>query len=324
MNTTDIVIRDPFILADGGRYYLYGTRSETAWGHGDGFDVYESSDLEDWTGPKEIFHRPDDFWADKEFWAPECIRKGDRYYLIATFGTEGKPKGIQILESGRPDGPFKLLTPAPVTPKDWNCLDGTVYTNDLDESWLVFSHGFPQEPGGAIMAARLLDDMTGLASQPQTLFHAEDAPWTRPIPFAKEEFGLDGDNYFSDGPYLFYNDSRQLCMLWSSWSERGYAMGISVSESGIAGPWHHAPKAAYYGGGHGMVFRKETGEEYVVWHAPNEALKEHPRFMMMNEFADGVLEYITVEAPYGALCKDPDSPEDSDRALSELPSETVL
>ena len=77
MNTTDIVIRDPFILADGGRYYLYGTRSETAWGHGDGFDVYESSDLEDWTGPKEIFHRPDDFWADKEFWAPECIRKGN-------------------------------------------------------------------------------------------------------------------------------------------------------------------------------------------------------------------------------------------------------
>ena len=110
MKTTDIVIRDPFILADDGRYYLYGTRSETAWGHGDGFDVYESSNLEDWTGPKEIFHRPDHFWADKEFWAPECIRKGGRYYLIATFGTEGKPKGIQILESSSPEGPFTLLT----------------------------------------------------------------------------------------------------------------------------------------------------------------------------------------------------------------------
>ena len=127
--------------------------------------------------------------------------------------------------------------------------------------------------------------MTGLASEPQTLFHAEDAPWTRSIPFAKEEFGLDGDNYFSDGPYLFYNDSRQLCMLWSSWSERGYAMGISVSESGITGPWHHAPKAAYYGGGHGMVFQTNAGEEYVVWHAPNEAQKEHPRFMLMEEFS---------------------------------------
>ena len=170
MNTKDIVIRDPFILADEGKYYLYGTRSETAWGHGDGFDVYESSDLEEWTGPAEIFRRPADFWADKEFWAPECIRKGDKYYLIATFGTEGKPKGIQILESDTPAGPFALLTECPITPKDWNCLDGTVYTDASGTSWLVFSHSFPQEPGGAITAARLSDDMTRLVSEEITIF----------------------------------------------------------------------------------------------------------------------------------------------------------
>ena len=284
MNTKDIVIRDPFILADEGKYYLYGTRSETAWGHGDGFDVYESSDLEEWTGPAEIFRRPANFWADKEFWAPECIRKGDKYYLIATFGTEGKPKGIQILESDTPAGPFALLTECPITPKDWNCLDGTVYTDASGTSWLVFSHSFPQEPGGAITAARLSDDMTRLVSEPQTLFHAQDAAWTRPIPFAKEEFGLDGDNYFSDGPYLFYNKSGKLCMLWSSWSERGYAMGISVSEDGINGPWIHSQEAAYYGGGHGMVFRENSGESNVLWHAPNEALHEHPRLMPLDQF----------------------------------------
>ena len=238
MNTKDIVIRDPFILADEGKYYLYGTRSETAWGHGDGFDVYESSDLEEWTGPAEIFRRPADFWADKEFWAPECIRKGDKYYLIATFGTEGKPKGIQILESDTPAGPFALLTECPITPKDWNCLDGTVYTDASGTSWLVFSHSFPQEPGGAITAARLSDDMT-----------------------------------------------RR--MLWSSWSERGYAMGISVSEDGITGPWIHGEKAAYYGGGHGMVFNGNSGESYVLWHAPNEALHEHPRLMPLDQFAGG-------------------------------------
>jgi hypothetical protein len=287
MNIKDIVIRDPFILVDDGSYYLYGTRSETAWGHGNGFDVYESSDLENWTGPVEIFHRPDSFWADKEFWAPECIRKGRKYYLTATFGREGKPKRIHILESDTPAGPFALLTECPITPKDWNCLDGTVYTDASGTSWLVFSHSFPQEPGGAITAARLSDDMTRLVSEPQTLFHAQDAAWTRPIPFAKEEFGLDGDNYFSDGPYLFYNRRGKLCMLWSSWSERGYAMGISVSEDGITGPWIHGEKAAYYGGGHGMVFNGNSGESYVMWHAPNEALHEHPRLMPLDQFAGG-------------------------------------
>ena len=214
MNTKDIVIRDPFILADEGRYYLYGTRSETAWGHGDGFDVYESSDLEEWTGPAEIFRRPANFWADKEFWAPECIRKGDKYYLIATFGTEGKPKGIQILESDTPAGPFALLTECPITPKDWNCLDGTVYTDASGTSWLVFSHSFPQEPGGAITAARLSDDMTRLVSEPQTLFHAQDAAWTRPIPFAKEEFEL---NKFRKRNRRFYDLNMEQAHLVASY-----------------------------------------------------------------------------------------------------------
>lgn len=285
MKTQDILIRDPFVLTDEGRYYLYGTRSETAWTHGAGFDVYESEDLENWTGPVEIFHRPEGFWADKEFWAPECIRRDNRYYLIATFGTEGKPKGIQILESASPAGPFCLLTEEPVTPKEWNCLDGTVFTDHGGETWLIFSHGFPQEPEGAIAAAKLSSDMKKLVSEPATLFHAADAPWTRPIPFAKEEFGLDGDNYFSDGPYLFYNSTGRLCMLWSSWSERGYAMGISVSNTGmITGPWSHGEKAAFYDGGHGMVFTKPEGKSYVTWHAPNETLKEHPRFVPLDLF----------------------------------------
>ena len=64
-------------------------------------------------------------------------------------------------------------------------------------------------------------------------------------------------------------------------------MGISVSEDGITGPWIHEEKAAYYGGGHGMVFNGNSGESYVMWHAPNEALHEHPRLMPLDQFAGG-------------------------------------
>ena len=31
MKREEINIRDPFVLVDEGKYYLYGTRSETAW-----------------------------------------------------------------------------------------------------------------------------------------------------------------------------------------------------------------------------------------------------------------------------------------------------
>ena len=48
MKSSDINIRDPFVFVYGGKYYLYGTRSETAFvGQAYGFDAYTSKDLED-------------------------------------------------------------------------------------------------------------------------------------------------------------------------------------------------------------------------------------------------------------------------------------
>ena len=58
MHTSEINIRDPYVLVHDGAYYLYGTRSETCWGPAEGFDCYISRDMENWTGPVEIFKRP--------------------------------------------------------------------------------------------------------------------------------------------------------------------------------------------------------------------------------------------------------------------------
>ena len=101
---------------------MYGTRAETCWGAAEGFDCFKSKDLENWEGPFEIFHKPEDFWADRCFWAPECYEINGKYYLVATFGSE-KHKGIQILQSDTPDGTFQIMTETPLTPDDWNCID---------------------------------------------------------------------------------------------------------------------------------------------------------------------------------------------------------
>jgi len=284
MKRSQISIRDPFILLDKDTYYLYGTRSQTAWTDGTGFDVYVSKDLENWEGPKVIYEKTKDFWADKEYWAPECIKYNDRFYLFATLGSHTKKKGVQVFVSDKPDGNFEPLSQHTLTPEDWNCLDATIYMEG-DKKYMVFSHSLPEEPKGAIMYVELSEDMKEMVSTPETLFYTKDAPWTRPIPFAKEEFGLDGDNYFSDGPYLFYNDKNELCMLWSSWSEKGYAMGVSVSDSGhIEGPWIHQEMPRYFGGGHGMVFADKGGSRFVLWHSPNDFSKERPYFISLEEF----------------------------------------
>ena len=52
MKTEEIRIRDPFNLVHDGKYYLYGTRSETAFrAQAYGFDVDTGTDLKNWERP---------------------------------------------------------------------------------------------------------------------------------------------------------------------------------------------------------------------------------------------------------------------------------
>lgn len=278
MLLSEICIRDPFVLLEGDTYYMYGTRSSTAWTNADGFDVYKSTDLKNWSGAKEIFHNHGQFWASHSYWAPECIKYKGSYYLIATFGGKGRKKGIQFLKSNSPEGIFTPVSQMPVTPEDWECLDGTFYEGENGSPYLIFSHGIPEIPRGALCAAKLKDDFTGFEGEPKVLFYADEAEWTRPIPFAKKEFGIEGPAYFSDGPYIIKKD-RKISLLWSSWSNSGYAMGLSALEGDLFnGSWQHGRQPFVRGGGHGMVFKDKNERMILTYHSPNDRLKEHPVF----------------------------------------------
>lgn len=279
MKTSDIVIRDPFVLLDRGTYYMYGTRSESCWdGPEDSFYCYKSKDLSDWEGPIRIFRKPEGFWADRCYWAPECIRYKGHYYLITTFGSADRKKGIYILYSDSPEGPFTPYSEE-LTPADWTCIDGTVYIEN-DRIFLIYSHSFEDSPDGDICCQELSADLRCSVSQPKLLFSAAAAPWARPVPFAKAEFGMDGDVYFTDGPFLF-RDKGRLYMSWSSWSTRGYAVGLAYSGNGsIDGSWIQIDKPFFpENGGHGMVFRDKNDSLKFTLHFPNDKFHEHPMFI---------------------------------------------
>ena len=291
MNTQDINIRDPFILLHDGVYYLYGTRSETCWGPAEGFDCYASEDLEHWEGPFEIFHRPEGFFADRAYWAPECYFLRGRFYLLTTLGAADRKKGIYLLTADRPTGPF---TPAGgrLTPEDWACIDGTLFLEG-ETPWLIFSHSFEDSPDGDMCAQRLNADLTRAEEEPIKLFSAAEAPWARPVPFAKEEFGKEGDVYFTDGPFLLRGPDGRLLMTWSSWSRAGYAVGVAVSDSGaVAGPWRQLAVPLYpENGGHGMLFHDKDGQLNFTLHDPNDKYLERPRFLRA-ELADGTIRLL--------------------------------
>lgn len=282
----DIHIRDPFIVpvAEEGRYYLYGTTDLNCWaGKATGFNGYASADLEHWDEPFPAFRPAADFWATENFWAPEVHRYDGRYFMFASFKAPSRERGTQVLVADDPHGPFLPHSDGPVTPREWECLDGTLYVDAHGDPWMVFCHEWVQVGDGEMCVMRLSTDLSRAASEPMLLFRASKAPWVRPIDNA--------GNYVTDGPFLHHTRNGELLLLWSSFGDDGYAIGVARSRTGdITGPYTHDP-APLYGkdGGHGMLFHTFTGDLYLTIHTPNTTPDERPILLPVHE-DDGRLQ----------------------------------
>ncbi len=279
MRTDEINIRDPFVLLHAGVYYLYGTRGKTCWGPATGFDVYASADLEEWTGPVSCFENDGSFWADRNYWAPEVHPWRGAFYMFASFKNETRRRGTAILRAETPMGPFVPWSDGPVTPAEWECLDGTFFADGQGMPWMVFCHEWVQAGDGEILAMPLSGDLRASAGKPRLLFTASEAPWVKKLHHSS---GTDG--YVTDGPFIWKaRDGRLLC-LWSSMSASGYTQALAVSDTGrIDSHFSQLPPLFEGDGGHGMLFRRKDGALILTLHSPNEHMKERPRFIPVDQ-----------------------------------------
>ena len=287
LQLSDIRIRDPFVVPveEERAYYLYGTTDAAVWqGEAVGFDAYRSTDLVSWEGSIPVFRPPEGFWATQNYWAPEVHRYRGRYYLFGSFKAPDARRGTQILVADGPRGPYLPLTERPVTPDDWECLDGTLHVEEDGEPWIVFCHEWKQVTDGEMCAMPLTPDLRAPAGEPVVLFRASEAPWVVPV--------NDEGGYVTDGPYLHRAANGELLMLWASYSgERRYSEGLARSESGsVTGPWRHDPEPLFADdGGHGMLFCAFDGRLIMPLHQPNRSPAERARFLDVRE-EDGRLQ----------------------------------
>lgn len=273
MKCDEINIRDPYILVYDDTYYMYGTRAETTFkGEAFGFDVYKSKNLTDWEGPVEIFHRPENFFSKASYWAPEVYFRDGRFYMFATFGSEKKGLGTAVLTADSPEGPFRMWSDGYVTPKDWRCLDGTLYIAKNGKPYMVFCHEWKQVHDGTVCAIPLSDDLKKAVGEPVKLFSASQGK-----PFAMK-FML--RNYVTDGPFLIRTEDGKLHMLWSTVSKTGYVEAMAHSDNDdIDGNWSVDKELLFdHDGGHGMIFKDLNGQYRLVLHYPNTPCQEHPQF----------------------------------------------
>ena len=274
LKNKDINIRDPFVLLWEGKYYLYGTRGKTTWGEADGIDCYISDDLENYEGPIVAFQKPEGFWADRNYWAPEVYAYNGAFYMFASFKNEKECRGTQVLRSEAPQGPFLPISERPVTPRDWECLDGTLFIDQNQKPWMVFCHEWQQITDGTMCAMPLSDDLSSAVGEPVVLFKGSDPSWAD---HEKPEF-------VTDGPFLYRCENGELIMIWSS-RAHGYVQAVARSESGdILGPWKQDDRLLFdKDGGHGMIFRDKENRLLLVLHAPDTYLEERPRFIELED-----------------------------------------
>lgn len=279
MKSSEIHIRDPFVLVHGGKYYLYGSRGKSCWGHDDGFDVYVGDDLENWEGPFVCFRNDGTFWADYNYWAPEVHEWNGKFYMFASFKPENRRRGTAILCADSPMGPFRDHSRGCVTPEEWECLDGTFYVSRDGRPYMVFCHEWLQAVDGTICAMPLRDDLSGADGDVITLFNARSASWVKA---ARMDDGFEG--YVTDGPFMYRTAEGALLMLWASFSGGGYTEGLAISDNGeIDGKFTQLDPLFEKDGGHGMVFRSLDGQLYMVLHSPNVPPQERPHFIKIAE-----------------------------------------
>jgi arabinan endo-1,5-alpha-L-arabinosidase len=275
MDIKDIAIRDPFVLPDpAARLYYMVARIDPSRG-AKGWQCYVSRDLRRWREPVTVFEPAADYWGQLDFWAPELHVYRGRHYLFGTIRGEQVRRGTQVLAADSPLGPYRPMGPRPQTPEDWVCLDGTLWVEG-GQPWMVFCHEWVQVGDGAICAVPLSDDLAAAAGESAKLWNASQAKWVRPV---------GRDQYVTDAPCPYRAENGQLLMLWSSFCETGYAVGIARSESGkITGPWRHDETPLFADdGGHPMLFRTFEGRLTMAIHQPNAGGRERAMFLPVEE-----------------------------------------
>ena len=283
MRIHDIPIRDPYVVPapKEGLYYLFGSTDANIWGKGIGFDYYVSRDLSTWDGPTPAFRPDRNFWSEENFWAPEVHPYQGRYYLLATF----KPKhnghrGTAVLVADALGGPYRPYSAGPVTPKNWDALDGTLYVDNGGTPWMIFCHEWTQVQDGEICLMPLSSDLHHAQGPATLLFSGSAAPWSTPK--KNTRFG-EGEAFVTDGPYIHRDPDGTLVMLWSSFRQEQYALGMAISDSGeIHGPWRHRSLPLWdQDGGHGMTFQGFDGVPYLILHQPNQTPHERARLFTL-------------------------------------------
>ncbi len=132
------------------------------------YHVFSSENLTDWTDQGMIVSQNKVKWVDStsySMWAPDCIERNGKYYFYfpanknVADANGRKGFGIGVAIADKPEGPY-LPLPEPI--KGVFGIDPNVFIDKDGQAYLYWAMG-------NIVVAKLKDNMTELASEPQII-----------------------------------------------------------------------------------------------------------------------------------------------------------
>ena len=132
------------------------------------YHVFSSENLTDWTDHGVIVSQNKVAWVDStsySMWAPDCIERNGKYYFYFPANKKvadangRKGFGVGVAVADQPEGPYIPL-PEPI--KGVNGIDPNVFIDKDGQAYIYWAMG-------NIVVAKLKDNMTELASEPQII-----------------------------------------------------------------------------------------------------------------------------------------------------------
>ena len=252
---------DPFVLAHGGRYYLYATNAD------DGFRVYESEDMAVWED-RGYCLRKGDVIGERWFWAPEIMEKDGKFYMVYV---AEEHLAVAIAES--PLGPFVQ------SEKRWlserKAIDGHFF---LDDDGTVYLYYVRFDGGNVIYMAKMNDDLLSFDENNERFLFRADKEWELK------------DCEVVEGPFVLKHNGRYF-LTYSANHTRSedYAIGYAVSDSPF-GPFEkyegnpilHKTEEVNGTGHHSFVRSLDKKELICVYHCHYSKTEFQPRMVCID------------------------------------------
>ncbi len=272
-----VVLGDPFVLRDRGRFYLYGTNDGPPLPDGRAIPVFRSDDLVHWE-PLGGALEPGEPAADH--WAPEVLAWNGRYSMVVSFGdVERVGHALWVAVADRPEGPFRLKARVS-DPSERFSIDGSWLLDDDGRLYLFRCLDFVAEgdpPHGTGIVVQPMRNPWTPAGPPAPVLRAH-SPWQ--VFEADRTMPLYGGRTFEawytiEGPAPVKRGGRYYCGYSGGNYGGAYGTGEAVADAplgpyqdlrGREGPIFGTMPGLVEGPGHFSVVRPDLVHDWIVLH----------------------------------------------------------